>query len=113
MVYGLVPTCLTGFCGFSENSLSLPGSSLKAEAESRAYMEVVYFEKSPQESGERDWDEGNKGIGLANEWFNTKQAGTFSGVVSQNDQPKDGRGGHLFTTAPWGINSLILSISFA
>lgn len=74
MVYGLAPTCLTGFWGVSENSLYLPGSSLKAEAETRAYMEVVYFEKSPQELGERDWDEGNKGIELANEGFNTKQA---------------------------------------
>lgn len=74
MVYGLTATCLSGFCGFSETSLSLPGSPLKAEAETRAYMEVVYFEKSPQESEERDWDEGNKGIGLVNEGFKRKQA---------------------------------------
>lgn len=67
VVCGFAATCFTGFCDFSETSLSSSGAPVKTEAETRANREVLYFEKSPQESGEGDWDE-------RNERYNTKEA---------------------------------------
>ena len=101
VVCGLAVLCPTGFCDISKTLLSSPGSPMKTEAEIRACMSVVYLAKSPQESGERDWDEGNWEGGQANEgsilsrpcegiWGWSGWACLRSS--SQNDHPSDGRG---------------------
>lgn len=74
VVCELAALCSTGIWDISKILLSLPGSSMKTEAEIRACVDVVYLAKSPQESGERDWDEGNWEGSQANEGFNTEQA---------------------------------------